>query len=155
MSPSATETQSTMVQPSKANIGVYTNPEHHLWVAEAEPSLESVQKGADLKIGEVTVGIKSTGICGYVLPSLKLEATGMHMAQLANSLPASQIRCSLLARGLHRPYDRGRHTHPRARIRRRDISSTPVRNDSQGRRPRGRRAQRYLQRMRAMPNWPL
>jgi L-iditol 2-dehydrogenase len=53
-----------MVKPSKANIGVYTNPEHQLWVAEAEPSVESVQKGADLKVGEVTVGIKSTGICG-------------------------------------------------------------------------------------------
>ena len=64
MSPSATQTLPTMAQSSKANIGVYTNPEHHLWVAEAEPSLESVQKGADLKVGEVTVGIKSTGICG-------------------------------------------------------------------------------------------
>ncbi|KAH6724560.1 chaperonin 10-like protein [Leptodontidium sp. MPI-SDFR-AT-0119] len=49
---------------SKPNIGVYTNPQHELWVAEAEPSLESVQKGDSLKEGEVTVGIKSTGICG-------------------------------------------------------------------------------------------
>ena len=46
------------------NIGVYTNPEHKLWIAEAEPSLESVQAGTDLKAGEVTIGIKSTGICG-------------------------------------------------------------------------------------------
>jgi hypothetical protein len=66
MSPSATEILPAMVKPSKANIGVYTNPEHHLWVAEAQPSLASVQKGGDLKVGEVTVGIKSTGICGYV-----------------------------------------------------------------------------------------
>jgi L-iditol 2-dehydrogenase len=53
-----------MEKPYKANIGVYTNPEHKLWVAEAEPSLESVEKGDSLKPGEVTVGIKSTGICG-------------------------------------------------------------------------------------------
>jgi len=56
-----------MERPSKANIGVYTNPEHDLWVAEAEPSLESVEKGDSLKPGEVTIGVKSTGICGYVL----------------------------------------------------------------------------------------
>jgi L-iditol 2-dehydrogenase len=67
MSPSATEIlPSKMERLSKANIGVYTNPEHELWVAEAEPSLESVEKGDSLKPGEVTVGIKSTGICGYV-----------------------------------------------------------------------------------------
>jgi hypothetical protein len=54
----------------KPNIGVYTNPAHELWVAEAEPSLESVQKGDTLKEGEVTVGIKSTGICGYVCFSI-------------------------------------------------------------------------------------
>jgi L-iditol 2-dehydrogenase len=70
MSPSATDIIATkpaaMTKPSKANIGVYTNPEHDLWVAEAQPSVESVGKGEGLKIGEVTVGIKSTGICGYV-----------------------------------------------------------------------------------------
>lgn len=54
----------TMLKLTKANIGVYTNPEHNLWVAEAQPSLESVLKGDSLKPGEVTVGIKSTGICG-------------------------------------------------------------------------------------------
>jgi L-iditol 2-dehydrogenase len=67
MSPSATGdfTNSTAtLKPTKANIGVYTNPEHNLWVAEAQPSLESVLKGDGLKPGEVTVGIKSTGICG-------------------------------------------------------------------------------------------
>ena len=67
MAPSAVEIlpkSPTMDRPSKANIGVYTNPEHKLWVAEAEPSLESVEKGDSLKAGEVTVGIKSTGICG-------------------------------------------------------------------------------------------
>jgi hypothetical protein len=54
----------TTITPSKANIGVYTNPEHDLWVAEAEPSLEVVQKGGDLAEGEVLLNVKSTGICG-------------------------------------------------------------------------------------------
>lgn len=53
-----------MEKPSKANIGVFTNPEHDLWVAEASPSVENIEKGDSLKPGEVTVGIKSTGICG-------------------------------------------------------------------------------------------
>jgi L-iditol 2-dehydrogenase len=48
-------TTTTEVKPTKANIGVYTNPAHDLWVAEAEPSLEVVEKGGD---------VKSTGICG-------------------------------------------------------------------------------------------
>jgi len=53
------------MSPSKSNIGVYTNPAHELWVGEASPSVEDVEKGIGLKVGEVTVGIKSTGICGY------------------------------------------------------------------------------------------
>jgi hypothetical protein len=74
MSPSATgPSPSDLVRPSKANIGVYTNPEHKLWVAEAEPSLESVEKGDGLKPGEVTVGIKSTGICGLVVKEPPLD----------------------------------------------------------------------------------
>ena len=48
----------------KSNVGVYTNPAHELWIAEAKPSLEEVEKGEGLKEGEVTIGIKSTGICG-------------------------------------------------------------------------------------------
>jgi L-arabinitol 4-dehydrogenase len=69
MSPSAvdeTPKEEVSLGPSKANIGVYTNPNHDLWLAPAEPSLESVKAGADLKEGEVTVAIKSTGICGCV-----------------------------------------------------------------------------------------
>lgn len=54
----------TEIKASKANIGVYTNPAHDLWVAEAEPSLEEVQRGGDLKPGEVLLNVKSTGICG-------------------------------------------------------------------------------------------
>jgi L-iditol 2-dehydrogenase len=69
MSPSATSevapvVNGTINKPSKANIGVYTDPQHKLWVAEAQPSLEDVVNGDSLKPGEVTVGIKSTGICG-------------------------------------------------------------------------------------------
>ncbi|KAF2470954.1 sorbitol dehydrogenase-like protein [Lindgomyces ingoldianus] len=54
----------TEVKPTKANIGVYTNPGHDLWVADAKPSLEEVVKGEGLKPGEVMLSIKSTGICG-------------------------------------------------------------------------------------------
>ena len=69
MSPSATSEVAPIIngamnKPSKANIGVYTDPQHKLWVAEAQPSLEDVVNGDSLKPGEVTVGIKSTGICG-------------------------------------------------------------------------------------------
>ncbi|KAK8927424.1 hypothetical protein H634G_05298 [Metarhizium anisopliae BRIP 53293] len=48
----------------KPNIGVYTNPKHDLWISEAEPTAESVSAGSDLKPGEVTIAIRSTGICG-------------------------------------------------------------------------------------------
>lgn len=48
----------------KPNIGVFTNPKHDLWITEAGPSAESVKAGADLKPGEVTIAIRSTGICG-------------------------------------------------------------------------------------------
>lgn len=68
MSPYAIETMSPNMmgasKASKVNIGVYTNPKHDLWLAEAEPSLQEVQSGQGLKAGEVTVLIKSTGICG-------------------------------------------------------------------------------------------
>lgn len=66
MSPSAIDIlpASAMEKPTKSNIGVYTDPKHNLWVAEAQPAVESISKGDSLKPGEVTVGIKSTGICG-------------------------------------------------------------------------------------------
>lgn len=54
----------TEVKPTRANIGVYTNPAHDLWVADALPSQQEVESGATLKPGEVTIAIKSTGICG-------------------------------------------------------------------------------------------
>ena len=71
--PLATETSNGSAAPaakapvaavSKPNIAVYTNPNHDLWLSEAQPSLESARSGSDLKEGEVTVAIRSTGICG-------------------------------------------------------------------------------------------
>jgi len=64
MSTTTTTTTATEVQPTKSNIGVFTNPKHDLWVAETAPSLSDVRAGADLKEGEVYIGVKSTGICG-------------------------------------------------------------------------------------------
>ncbi|KAK0383995.1 hypothetical protein NLU13_8084 [Sarocladium strictum] len=65
MSPSAAETVTNGdVKSLKPNIGVFTNPKHDLWVSETTPSVESVKSGEDLKPGEVTVAIRSTGICG-------------------------------------------------------------------------------------------
>jgi L-iditol 2-dehydrogenase len=52
------------INAAKPNIGVFTNPKHDLWVSEATPTLESVQKGEELREGQVTVAIRSTGICG-------------------------------------------------------------------------------------------
>lgn len=67
-STSTTTTATTKVngvKPSaKANIGVYTNPAHDLWVADALPSQEDAESGKDLQPGEITVAIKTTGICG-------------------------------------------------------------------------------------------
>lgn len=66
MSPSAVDNVPVVdvKKTSKPNIGVYTNPNHDLWINEAEPSLESVKTGSDLQQGEVTIAIRSTGICG-------------------------------------------------------------------------------------------
>lgn len=59
----ATATTTQTFAPN-ANIGVYTNPQHDLWVAEALPKGENVESGEDLLPGELTIAIKSTGICG-------------------------------------------------------------------------------------------
>ena len=49
----------------KHNIGVYTNPEHKLWVASALPAVDAdVQAAGLLQPGEVLVHVRSTGICG-------------------------------------------------------------------------------------------
>ncbi|KAH7494471.1 L-arabinitol 4-dehydrogenase [Fusarium oxysporum f. sp. matthiolae] len=66
MSPSAVEGNGVadVKTTLKPNIGVYTNPNHDLWVTAAEPSAEAVKSGSDLKHGEVSVAIRSTGICG-------------------------------------------------------------------------------------------
>lgn len=62
----------TQLAPGKPNIGVYTNPAHDLWIADAAPSQNEVETGDALKPGEVTIAIKSTGICGYVHSSQPL-----------------------------------------------------------------------------------
>lgn len=51
---------------TKPNVGVFTNPEHKLWVGEARPDLGTVKEGKELKEGEVTIGVRTTGICGFV-----------------------------------------------------------------------------------------
>ena len=48
----------------KPNIGVYTDPQHNLWIDEAEPHVADIQSGAVPDEGEVVVEIRSTGICG-------------------------------------------------------------------------------------------
>lgn len=58
----ATSVNSTL----KPNIGVYTDPQHNLYIADASPSAEDVQSGDALEHGEVTIQIRSTGICGSV-----------------------------------------------------------------------------------------
>ncbi len=57
---SSTET----VTATKPNIGIYTNPAHDLWIADATPSQEEAAKSENLKEGYVTIAVKSTGICG-------------------------------------------------------------------------------------------
>lgn len=69
LAPSTSQTD-TDAQKSTANIGVYTNPAHELWVGEAEPAYETITGGDSLQHGEVTVAIKSTGICGSVTRSI-------------------------------------------------------------------------------------
>ena len=57
---------------SKSNLGVYTNPAHNLWIAASKPTLEEVERGKGLKEGEVTIWIKSSGICGWAAAMLPL-----------------------------------------------------------------------------------
>jgi L-iditol 2-dehydrogenase len=68
-------TFTTEIKPVKPNIGVFTNPAHKLWIAPAEPSVESLAQGDTLKPGEVTIGIKSTGICGFVSLNMAFSFT--------------------------------------------------------------------------------
>ena len=54
----------TATAEAKPNIGVYTNPAHELWIAETGPSQDEASSGAGLKEGEVSIAVRSTGICG-------------------------------------------------------------------------------------------
>ncbi|KAJ5621529.1 L-arabinitol 4-dehydrogenase [Penicillium herquei] len=46
------------------NIGLHIDPAHNIWLDNALPSVEDIHSGTGLRDGEVTVAIKSTGICG-------------------------------------------------------------------------------------------
>jgi L-iditol 2-dehydrogenase len=59
-----TTTDKASLNPTKENIGVYTNPSHDLWIAPASPSLSTATDASLLPPGTVTIAIKSTGICG-------------------------------------------------------------------------------------------
>jgi len=50
----------------KPNIGVYTDPQHNLWVDDADPPVADIQSGVTPGEGQVVVEIRSTGICGCV-----------------------------------------------------------------------------------------
>lgn len=80
-------TPTVMPSATKPNIGVYCNPEHKLWVEESGPSVEDVKSGKALKEGEVTIAIKSTGICGCVYPFRSTI-----MLQALKGKPARRIR---------------------------------------------------------------
>jgi len=90
----STSTTSTL---NKANVGVFTNPSHDLWIAESSPTLKEVQQGEALKEGYVTIGIKSTGICGSVSSQLTRVATlpdvSATAAQTSTSgMPAASVQ---------------------------------------------------------------
>lgn len=89
-------TPAAMPSASKPNIGVFCNPEHKLWVEESGPSVEDVQTGSLLKEGEVTIGVKTTGICGYVAttqtPLLKRCSRD---AQRSLGFTIAMMRCRL------------------------------------------------------------
>ncbi|KAJ6014712.1 L-arabinitol 4-dehydrogenase [Penicillium herquei] len=46
------------------NIGLHIDPAHNIWLYNAFPIVEDIRTGTGLENGEVTVAIKSTGICG-------------------------------------------------------------------------------------------
>lgn len=47
-----------------SNVGMYIDAQHHLWLDEAAPTVQDATTGNGLQPGEVTIAIKSTGICG-------------------------------------------------------------------------------------------
>ncbi|ETW85025.1 hypothetical protein HETIRDRAFT_154644 [Heterobasidion irregulare TC 32-1] len=61
---STTTTTVTSSLQLKPNIGVFTDPQHNLWIDSASPSVEEIQRGDTLAPGEVVVQVRSTGICG-------------------------------------------------------------------------------------------
>lgn len=60
----------SLLKDLKPNIGVFTDPEHNLYIDAASPSVEELSAGNALKEGEVVIKIRSTGICGLVFLQL-------------------------------------------------------------------------------------
>lgn len=48
----------------KPNVGVGTNSQHDLWIAATDASVEEPRNNDSLEISEVSIVIRSTGICG-------------------------------------------------------------------------------------------
>ena len=65
----------------KPNVGVFTDPAHNLWVADAEPQAESLQDEKALKEGDALIGIRSTGICGYAVAGEAIAAADLEPDQ--------------------------------------------------------------------------
>lgn len=100
-------TTATEVKPTKANIGVYTNPAHDLWVAEAQPTLDEVSRGGDLKEGEVLLNVKSTGICGSDIHFWHAVRECTKPPPCPHTPSVGIIKHALThPLGLHRPHDR-------------------------------------------------
>ena len=87
----------TEMKVSKPNIGVYTNPEHDLWIAPAEPSVEDATTGAALREGEVTIAIKSTGICGSDVPFWHAGCIGPTMVVRENHILGHESAGQIIA----------------------------------------------------------
>ncbi|OOF92820.1 hypothetical protein ASPCADRAFT_517644 [Aspergillus carbonarius ITEM 5010] len=68
------------------NQGVYIDPAHNLYIADAEPTLEHVVDGSSLQEGEVTVTIKYSGICGSDVHFWKHGAIGPWVVKDAHIL---------------------------------------------------------------------
>lgn len=55
---------SNTTQKVAPNVGMFIDSSHNLWLDKATPNVEDAHTGNGLQPGEVTIAIKSTGICG-------------------------------------------------------------------------------------------
>jgi hypothetical protein len=75
----------SLLKDLKPNIGVFTDPEHNLYVDAASPSVEELTAGNALKEGEVVIKIRSTGICGLVFSQLSPNLGQLFVVHPLNS----------------------------------------------------------------------